>query len=63
MFSTEHLEGRGFFLEKSGRFSHSRGYVEELCEKFDYRLSYFSLNALRKDKDDVIMAGLYLLEF
>ena len=62
-FTTEHTEKNGFFLETSGRYSHSKGYIEKLCKKFNYTLRHFSNINLRKEKDDVINGGLYLLEF
>ena len=72
VFSTEHTEKEGFFLEKSGRYSHSKKYIESLCVKFDYRLSHFEKINLRKgskknnnskDKDSFFIGGLYLLDF
>jgi predicted TPR repeat methyltransferase len=62
-FSTEHTRKADFYLEKSGRYSHSRGYIESLCDKFDYQLLHFSTNDLRKDGTEFITGGLYLLEF
>ena len=63
IFSTEHTNKDGFFLEKSGRYSHSKKYIESLCDKFDYKLSHFETTNLRKEKDKFIMGGLYLLNF
>ena len=62
-FSTEHTEKEGFFLETSGRYSHSKRYIEELCEKFEYRILHFSTTNLRKEKDSYLTGGLYLLDF
>jgi predicted TPR repeat methyltransferase len=62
-FSTEHTQKADFFLEKSGRYSHSKGYIESLCNKFDYQLLHFSTNDLRKSGSEFITGGLYLLEF
>ena len=62
-FSTEDYDGDGFFLGKSGRYSHSKKYIETLCEKFGYKLSHFETQALRKDKGQYISGGLYLLDF
>ena len=62
-FSTEHTDIDGFVLEKSGRYSHSKMYIESLCKKFDYKLSYFKKTDLRKDNEKFIMGGLYLLDF
>ena len=62
-FSTEHNEVENYFLEISGRFSHSKQYIEKLCDKFDYRVSHFSKTNLRKEKDAFLTGGLYLLDF
>ena len=62
-FSTEDYDGDGFFLEQSGRYSHSKKYIESLCKKFSYKLLHFETQNLRKDKNEYISGGLYLLEF
>ncbi len=62
-FSTEDYDGDGFFLEKSGRYSHSKKYIEDLCEEFGYQLRYFEIQDIRKNKNDYIRGGLYLLDF
>ena len=62
-FSTEDYDGDGFFLEKSGRYSHSKKYIENLCENFDYNLRHFETQNLRKEKNQYIRGGLYLLDF
>ena len=63
VFTTEHNEKDGFFLEKSGRYSHSKSYIENLCTKYDYVLKDFEKFELRKSKNSIITGGLYLLEF
>ena len=62
-FSTEHTEKADFFLEASGRYSHSKSYIDSLCDKFDYQLLDFSTIDLRKSGSGFITGGLYLLEF
>lgn len=62
-FSTEHYAGDGFHLEKSGRYSHSKSYIENLCKKFGYELRNFEIQPLRKENDQYISGGLYLLGF
>ena len=62
-FSTEHNQVKDFSLEPSGRYSHSKAYIESLCKEYDYRLSHFSETNLRKQKDEFLKGGLYLLEF
>ena len=63
VFSTEHMEKGDYLLQSSGRYSHSKDYIKWLCEKHNYRLSYFQKSDLRKEKGNVICGGLYLLEF
>ena len=63
VFSTEHSEKSGYHLEKSGRYSHSKSYIEGLCRKYDYSLSHFSETNLRQDKGVFLTGGLYLLDF
>jgi predicted TPR repeat methyltransferase len=62
-FSTEDYDGDGFFLEQSGRYSHSKKYIESLCNTFGYELRHFETQALRKSKNQYISGGLYLLDF
>ncbi len=62
-FSTEDYDGDGFFLERSGRYSHSKKYIESLCKKFNYKLRHFETQDLRKDKNQFIRGGLYILDF
>ena len=62
-FSTEHNDKDTFFLETSGRYSHSKQYIERLCERFNYKLVHFETTNLRKEKDGFVTGGLYLLEF
>jgi predicted TPR repeat methyltransferase len=62
-FSTENYDGDGFFLEQSGRYSHSKTYIDFLCKKFGYTLSHFETRPLRKEKTEFIKGGLYLLDF
>jgi predicted TPR repeat methyltransferase len=63
VFSTEHTEKHGFHLEQSGRYSHSKDYIEGLCKKFNYSISHFSKVGLRKEKGKFLTGGLYLLNF
>ena len=62
-FSTEHREEGGVCLEKSGRYSHSKAYVEELCEKLGFDLIRFTEAPLRKEKKETLTGGVYLLKF
>ena len=62
-FSTEDYDGDSFFLERSGRYSHSKKYIAGLCKKFGYELRHFEIQALRKEGNRYISGGLYLLDF
>ena len=63
IFSTEHTKKNGFHLQTSGRYSHSKNYIENLCKKFGYSLSHFSETDLRKEHGVFLVGGLYLLDF
>ena len=63
IFSTEHTDRNKFFLEKSGRYSHSKKYIETLCEEFGYKLSHFETINVRKSNHKFIIGGLYFLNF
>ena len=63
VFSTEHTEKDGYHLLRTGRYSHSKSYIESLCKKFDYNISHFSTNELRKEKGDFLTGGVYILSF
>ena len=63
VFSTEHTEKDGYHLLRTLRYSHSKSYIESLCKKFDYNISHFSTNDLRKEKGDFITGGIYVLSF
>ena len=63
VFSTEHYDGDDFLLEQSGRYSHSKMYIEGLCEKFGYTLRHFETQPLRKERNQNISGGLYILDF
>ena len=63
VFSTESYDGDDFFLQQSGRYSHSKTYIESLSEKFAYQLRHFKTHPLRKEENQYIIGGLYILDF
>jgi len=63
VFSTEHSETGDFVLHPTGRYAHSKPYIETLCRKYDYTLVHFSTADLRKEKGAFLTGGLYMLEF
>ena len=63
VFSTEHSEIKGYHLEKSGRYSHSKSYIEALCKKYKFSINHFSTADLRKENGVFLQAGIYSLSF
>lgn len=63
IFTTEHSVGPDYFLQKTGRYSHSKRYVELLCNKFGWQISHFSKFDLRKEKQNYIEGALYVVDF
>ncbi len=62
-FSTEHSDKEKYYLEKTGRYSHSRDYIEQLCLENGFELKHFQMLNLRKEKRGYIKGGLYILSF
>jgi predicted TPR repeat methyltransferase len=63
VFSTEHVDGEGFNLNPSGRYSHSYDYIDQQCQRFNYTINHFSTTQLRKENNSFIKGGLYILDF
>ena len=63
IFSTEHNSKKDFFLEKSGRYSHSKKYIDNLCKKFDFQISSFKKTKLRRQSNHYLIGGIYILDF
>ena len=61
-FSTEDYPGEGFKLETSGRYSHSKKYILNLCKKYQYDLLVFENCKIRKEKKSIINGALYILQ-
>ena len=63
VFSTEHKLEYGYTLQRSGRFSHSKKYIEVLCAEFDYSICHFEYANLRKENGEYLDGALYILDF
>jgi len=61
IFSTEDIPGDGFFLQKTGRFAHSKNYIVSTASNYDFQIEHFEKHALRKDKGEWIVGGIYIL--
>jgi len=62
-FSVEHMDGSGFALQPSGRYSHSEKYIEKLASEFCFDIIHFETQNLRWEKGSYLRGGLYLLSF
>ena len=63
VFSTEHTDTGAYQLNISGRYSHSKKYIQDLCLEFDYEFKHFSKVNLRKEGEVFLTGGIYILEF
>ena len=63
IFSTQHIDEGEFILEKSGKYSHSKKYIEKLCKQYSYNIFHFEKTDLRKESGKFVIGGLYFLDF
>jgi len=63
VFSVEDYEGKDFILRKSGRYAHSKKYIENLCQEFGYTLAHYETHIARYDHGRPIASGFYILDF
>ena len=61
--STEHLENGSFTLQPSGRYAHSRNYVEGCAAQSGFKLQDFRAEELRQEFKQWLIGGFYLLEY
>lgn len=61
VFSTEHELESDIGINKMGRYTHSTFYIETLCEQFDFKMYWFDLVDLRKERGTTVSGGLYIL--
>jgi predicted TPR repeat methyltransferase len=59
--STEHLNGDGYELNQTGRFSHSNAYIKEVCESIGAEILCHKQRLLRKDALKSISGCLYVV--
>lgn len=60
-FSTEHSPDGTYLLRESGRYAHSRQYIENLCAARGFRLVAAEFGPLRKERARIVDGGIYLL--
>jgi predicted TPR repeat methyltransferase len=61
--STEHAEDGDFTLLASGRYAHSRQYIENCAAQTGFRICDFRTGELRQEYRQWLTGGFYLLEF
>ena len=62
-FSTEHQSEEGFYLQMSGRYSHSKAYIQSLCDEYGYTMIHFSVVNLRRENGKFLTGALYIVEW
>ena len=62
-FSTEHQYKEGFYLQASGRYSHSKGYIQSLCDEYGYKMVHFSVVNLRRENGKFLTGAVYIVEW
>lgn len=63
IFSVEHSDANQLTLQTTGRYAHSKAYIEGLCEQYGFEVAHFETFQLRLQKNDFITGGLYRLVF
>ena len=61
VFSTEHADCDDYILQKTGRFAHSKDYVLSIATKTEFKLEYFKKVNIRKEANNWIVGGIYVL--
>lgn len=62
VFSTEVESGQGYVLRPSGRYAHSRNYIEVLADKFGFTIASSQTTNLRKEAQQQIIGELFVLK-
>lgn len=62
VFSTELAAGSGYVLRKTGRYAHSRDYINKLAEDTDFRVVRMRAKNLRKQGGSWIPGDLFVLK-
>ena len=62
VFSTERRDEDGFELQSTGRYVHSDAYIHECAGASDLTVLHSSKIALRRENNDILPGGVYVLE-
>jgi predicted TPR repeat methyltransferase len=61
IFSTETYESEGFILQRTGRYAHSRQYIQTMVRKYGNSIIAEKHVPLRKEFKEWIMGDLYII--
>jgi len=61
-FSVEHWEGESFWLRSSGRYAHSRRYIQRLAARYGFSLETDFSTGIRIENDKWIDGDIYILK-
>lgn len=62
IFSTEHTDGKGYILQETDRYAHSKNYILSVAAGSEFYLEYFAKTKLRKENNNWIIGGVYVLK-
>ena len=62
IFSTEAHEQENFAMKSTGRFSHSRHYIEKLCQQIEFKLLVCSANSTRLQRESPVEGYFFILQ-
>ncbi len=61
IFSTEHFDGKGYKLRSSGRYAHSKSYINVLAQEKNLQISAVESTNLRKENGQWIVGEIYII--
>jgi predicted TPR repeat methyltransferase len=61
-FSTESTQGADFRLNETGRYTHSRGYIERLARQFGFAIQSCQAETIRQQSGSPVAGDLYVLQ-
>ena len=63
LFSIEGLEGKNYSLRQSGRFAHSKEYIQNLAEEYQFSIESCQPTTVRMENDQPIPGFNFILRF
>jgi len=63
VFSTETLAGKGYKLQTSGRYAHSRHYIKAIASTFNFQCKGVNEECIRKEKGKEVKGDIWIFIF